>query len=553
MRLCICCVLLCLIPTRAAGQGPTRTAAQLQELLQKGGQHWSVPNKARSIFGSVSAGDRFWIWPLEDRVLEMRRRTPTITLAWQLRPEQRAIDQAEQENLRLRFRTASGNFWTGGTASTFAKALRGIESGLASGTFEVPLGEDAGQGPVLVFLEAGNARQIEAVSNLLRIEVKIVDGESDYTPPPPEARINGWSTQRLATRSRAVSDFSFSPDGKTLASAGSDGAILLWDLLTGVAAPLASKAHRGDDARIEYSPDGSSLASWSRSDARVKLWDVGTRRAIAEIPVGSGRTMDALAFVPSSTIVACLTAKLKRHMPGVTFREANTAEVMFWDFAARKPIGTIRAETYKLSIDHMAFSPDGRVMVTWVGSVITLWDLSKFAPLGSALPDHAGGVATVAFSSDGKRLAVLHRAGALTRWNLEDLTRMSQSDLPNDRELTFVNFGVDGRTLALGGADRAVVLWDVTGHKPAAAPLADHPDGVAKGVISADGLKLASGTARQVVIWELPAGRVVARCLTDGPSLSPDRWSLTISADGTSVAVARQDSGIVTLCRAGGD
>ena len=185
MRLCICCVLLCLIPTRAACQDPTQTAAQLQELLQKGGQHWSVPNKARSVFGSVSAGDRFWIWPVEDRALELQRRTPIITLAWQLRPRQSAIDQAEQGNLRLRFYTASGSFWTGGTASTFAKAIRGMESGLASGTFEVPLGEHAGEGPVVVFLEAWDAPRIEPVSNLLRIEVKIVDGVPDYTPPPP--------------------------------------------------------------------------------------------------------------------------------------------------------------------------------------------------------------------------------------------------------------------------------------------------------------------------------------------------------------------------------
>jgi WD40 repeat protein len=225
---------------------------------------------------------------------------------------------------------------------------------------------------------------------------------------------------------------------------------------------------------------------------------------------------------------------------------------MFWDVAARRPVGTIHAETYQRPIGRMAVAPGGRVMVTWFASVITLWDLGTFAPAGPDLPGLAGAVVAVEFSSDGKQLAVLDRTKALTRWNLDDLTRQSQSALPTDRELTFVSFGVDALTLALGGDDRAVVLWDVARQRAAGTPLADHPDGVAKGVFSTDGRKLVAGTARQVVIWELPAGVAVARCLTDGPGLPPNRWILAISPDGSSVAVARQDGGIVTLCRARG-
>ena len=78
-----------------------------------------------------------------------------------------------------------------------------------------------------------------------------------------------------------------------LVSAGSDGAIQLWDLGTGLSTLLASDAHRGSP-HVEFSTDGGTLASWSQSDQRIKVWDVKARRPLGEIPVGSGRDVGAV-------------------------------------------------------------------------------------------------------------------------------------------------------------------------------------------------------------------------------------------------------------------
>ena len=131
MRVCACVVLVSMITTSAAAQDPGQSATSVQEFLRTGGEHWSAPAKARSIFGSVAGGDRFWIWPTDDRVLGLRRYTLAMTPAWRLNRQQRPIDQTEAQNLRLRFYSATGNFFTGGSASTFAKELHGIESGAA--------------------------------------------------------------------------------------------------------------------------------------------------------------------------------------------------------------------------------------------------------------------------------------------------------------------------------------------------------------------------------------------------------------------------------------
>ena len=181
---------------------------------------------------------------------------------------------------------------------------------------------------------------------------------------------------------------------------------------------------------------------------------------------------------------------------------------------------------------------------------MTLWDVNKLAPVGAALAEHQAAIGAVAFTAEGKELAVLDREKTLTRWNVEDRTRISQSGLAKDRELTFVAFSDDGRTLALGGDDRAVLLWDVTADRSTGALLAEHPDGAAKGVFNSDRSRLVSGSARQLLIWELSSGRV-ARCTTEGPALAPNRWMLAISDDGRNVAISRQDGGMVTICRAG--
>ena len=549
IRLCACCVVLCVTTGRAGyAQDASQPPAQVQALLQKGGQNWSAPEQARSVFGSVSGGARFWIWPAEDRVLEVRRRTPKVTLNWQLRPQQPAVDPTDTENLMLRFQAVTGNLWTGGTSSTFSKKLDGIATGATGGTFEVSLGDNAGDGRVLVFLMDAKTPPIEALSNLLQITLKIVDGEGGYVPPAP-GMTDGWSTTSLATRSRTITSLSFSPDGKTLASAGADGSILLWDVQSGVSASLASSAHKGF-THVQFSADGGTLVSWSRSDPRVKIWDATARRANGEVQIASGREVSEVVFVPNTRALAVLSLKVARPIPGQGFADVKTAEIVFWDAAAKRATGTIRAETNRASIDNLTFSADGRIMATWYGKTMMLWDVNTLAPVGAALAEHQAVIGAVAFTADGKELAVLDREKTLTRWNVEDRTRISQSGLAKDRELTFVAFSDDGRTLALGGDDRAVLLWDVTADKSTGVLLAEHPDGAAKGVFNSDRSWLVSGTARQLLIWELSSGRVVSRCTTEGPALAPNRWMLAISDDGRNVAIGRQDGGIVTICRA---
>ncbi|MFJ1600284.1 WD40 repeat domain-containing protein [Streptomyces sp. NPDC088261] len=99
-----------------------------------------------------------------------------------------------------------------------------------------------------------------------------------------------------------VGSLAFSPDGTTLAAAGTDGKVCLWDVgARKVRAVLTAAATEGGMS-VAFSPDGRTLATGS-PEGTVRLWDPVTGYPRAAL-TGHTRIVTAVAFSPDGRTLA---------------------------------------------------------------------------------------------------------------------------------------------------------------------------------------------------------------------------------------------------------
>jgi WD40 repeat protein len=307
----------------------------------------------------------------------------------------------------------------------------------------------------------------------------------------------------LEGHTRAVESLSFSPDGKTLASACTHCSIKLWDVPTGRNRTTLKEESPYLWGWVAFSPDGKMLATGGFFN-KVKLWDVRTLKGKILLDERRQCPETVVVFSPDGKTLAS----------GGVCR----GEMELFDVASGKSKATLA--TWKGAnpegVLAMAFTPDGKTLVS-AGrpDEIKLWDVATGKNTGTRkAPENFGGTglfpppnAAAAFSSDGKRLATTtSKENSITLW--EVATGKLQFTLKGHTAYVgSVAFSADGKTLASGCEDGTIKLWDVTGGKELAT-LKGHAGGVRCLAFSADGKVLGSGSADKTIkLWDMPKAK----------------------------------------------
>jgi len=333
-----------------------------------------------------------------------------------------------------------------------------------------------------------------------------------------------------------VRSVAFSPDGKTLASGNADGTERLWDVATRqqIGSPLAGPLPgllgqpSGDAVRVPgsggivtsvaFSPDGKTLAS---AGGTVQLRDLASGRIIGNLDTGLGDA-ESVAFSPDGKILA-------------TGNYDGT--VRLWDVATQQQIGSpLGSSPY--GIESVAFSPDGKILAGGNGDgTVRLWDVATRQLIGSPLASSLEGFASVAFSPDGKFLASGNGDGTVALWDVA--TRQQIGRLTGSAgAVNSVAFSPNSETLASGTNDDTVVLWDVATRQQIGSPLTG-PAGPVRAVesvaFSPDGKVLASGNEDGTVrLWDISylAETVPNLCASAGRSLTRVEWTHNVQGLG---------------------
>ena len=255
----------------------------------------------------------------------------------------------------------------------------------------------------------------------------------------------------LGAHLNLVSHVTFSPDGKTLASASNDKTAKLWDVTTGQLKHIL-KGHSGSVWQLAFSPKGDILASGSRDDKSIITWDTVTTRPVATLSAGDCESTD-FAFSSDGKLLACSGGS----PPGVG---------KLWD-ATTLTVKRILAESQ--CIVSFAPSPDNTILAGgYIDGGVGIWDVSSGKRKGYFSADR-NAISLIAFTPDGAMIMTGTRLSVIKMWSAGSLALKSTINAHPRHTFYCAAISPNSRFLATGGevvelpgpGPGEISLWDM--------------------------------------------------------------------------------------------
>ncbi|MFG1994349.1 TIR domain-containing protein [Actinoplanes sp. NPDC048988] len=353
------------------------------------------------------------------------------------------------------------------------------------------------------------------------------DDPADGGPPPGFPDMPDEDDDPFDSRtglSGQVTSLAFSADGSLLAAGDETGTAALWDQSpTGSPGIMATVKAHGPITTLSIAPNSGTLVT-ADGTATATLWRVSAsgapnRLATLAVPGGSA---EGTVFGPDGRSLVAAGS----NGTASTWNTANPG----------RPVRGADRTLHGEAVRSVAFGPDRRTAATVTAKSGTL---RVGATTLTTLPGEVRGTNAMAFSPDGRTLAVVADSTTLMVWDVADRSRPVLRARLTGSFGTAVAFSPDGRALATAGdEDPVITLWSLPAHAAPArvGTLTGHSDVVESIAFSPDGRTLASGGFdRTTLLWDV-ADRSRPQRLASLPSQG--RWvrSVAFSPDGRTLA-----------------
>lgn len=234
---------------------------------------------------------------------------------------------------------------------------------------------------------------------------------------------------------------SYSADGKFLASVGQESVIRVWESATGKQIRVL-RGHEDQVQGIVFSPNGKHLLSGS-ADKTARLWDVNTGKEIFKIS-----NLGDVTWTYFSADGKML----------ITF--ASDGTIGLWDATTAKNIRnikTLKEPGYGSTILPLA---DGKTIVTAEKNFLHFWDITTGKELRTFTTTHTDFIYSVAFSPNGKYIATASGDRTIKLIEAASGKEISVAKGHSD-QVWYVAFTPDNKRLLSGSFDGTIRIWNI--------------------------------------------------------------------------------------------
>ncbi|GAB5491887.1 MAG: hypothetical protein Phog2KO_21020 [Phototrophicaceae bacterium] len=376
---------------------------------------------------------------------------------------------------------------------------------------------------------------------------------------------------------RGVYDFDFSFDSQFLATAGSDGRVIIWDLAQRDTRLGSMNAHNNRIWGVAFSPVDYSFLSASEDNNLIRsqltaierpgslIFNTNLRLSEFEIDSLTNRFVvtgelteesnsmiqvwdnDSLLYDINVSIVSeastsevIIITDLALSSDGLIGAVAlTTGEVLVWDM----PTGDILWVNHQhMSIvKDLDFTPDdSQLFSADEAGVFIIWDVATGNVSPTNITADSAGVTAMAISPDGQYLAIGGRE-YITIWDIASETVRYDALSTHTNAISVLLFDPQSEYLFSGSRDRSIIQWDVeTGNE--IQTFTSDSDWILSLAISPQGEHLVSGDLMGAMrIWDLASGRLIGDAIS-----SSSGWLTALHfIDETTVQGSNRDNQIL--------